>query len=314
MTQPHLLQIGPLPGWDDSAFTRRFAVHRLWDQPDPAAWLAAHGSCITALVTRGDLGADARLIAACPALRIIAIFGVGFDAVDLDAARARGIRVTNTPDVLTTDVADLAIGMLFALNRNLVAADAWVRSGDWARQGGLPLGRRVSGQRIGILGLGRIGRAIADRLAAFGADIAYSASAAKADAPWPFIADPVALAARSDCLVVALAASAATRHVVSRDVIDALGPRGSVLNISRAANIDEDALLDALEVGRLGGAALDVFEGEPALNPRFASLPNVVLTPHIGSATAETRAAMGNLVMANLEAFLDGTALPTPVI
>ncbi len=314
MTKPHLLQLGPLVGWEPSPLDRDFTVHRLWEAPDRAAYLATNGHLIDAIATRGDLGADAALIAACPGLRIISAFGVGYDAVDLAACRARGIRVTNTPDVLTTDVADLGVTMMLALTRNVVAADAWARSGDWAAKGPFPLQRRISGQRAGILGLGRIGMAIATRLAAFGMDIAYSATAAKPGVAWEFIADPVALAARSDCLIVALAASAATRHIVSRDVIRALGPNGTVINISRAANIDEDALLDALEGGALGGAALDVFEGEPALNPRFAALPNVLLQPHHGSATAETRAAMGNLMRDNLIAFFAGRDLPSPVL
>ncbi len=313
MTKPHLLQLGPLPGWEPAPFGQDFVHHRLWEQPDHDAWLAAHGPTVAALVTRGDLGVDPAVMAACTALRIISVFGVGYDGVDIAACRARGIRVTNTPDVLTTDVADLGVAMMLALARGIVAADAWARSGDWAAKGVFPLQRRISGQRIGILGLGRIGRAMADRFAAFGMDIAYSGTAPKPDAPWPFIADPVALAARSDCLVVALAASPATRHIVSRDVIAALGPRGTVVNISRAANIDEDALLDALESGALGGAALDVFEGEPAINPRFRRLPNVLLQPHQGSATGETRAAMGALVLANLRAWATGAPLPTAV-
>jgi lactate dehydrogenase-like 2-hydroxyacid dehydrogenase len=314
VTKPNLLVLAPLAGWADNPLSQDFTLHELWKAPDRAAWLAAHGPAIDAIATRGDLGANAALIAACPNARIISVFGVGFDAVDLSACRARGIRVTNTPDVLTTDVADLGVTMLLALSRNVVAADRYARSGDWISNGSFPLQRRISGQRAGILGLGRIGMAIATRLAAFDMDIAYSATAPKPGVTWEFIADPVALAARSDCLIVALAASAATRHIVSRDVIAALGPKGTVINISRAANIDEDALLDALEGGTLGGAALDVFEGEPALNPRFAALPNVLLQPHHGSATADTRSAMGNLMRDNLIAFFAGRDLPSPVL
>ena len=314
MTKPNLLVLAPLAGWADNPLAQDFTLHELWRAPDRAAYLVAHGPEIDAIATRGDLGADAALIAACPNARIISVFGVGFDAVDLAACRSRGIRVTNTPDVLTTDVADLGVTMLLALSRNVVTADHYARSGDWITGGAFPLQRRVSGQRAGILGLGRIGMAIATRLAAFDMDIAYSATAPKSGVAWEFIADPVALAARSDCLIVALAASAATRHIVSRDVIAALGPKGTVINISRAANIDEDALLDALESGTLGGAALDVFEGEPALNPRFAALSNVLLQPHHGSATADTRSAMGNLMRDNLIAFFAGRELPSPVL
>jgi lactate dehydrogenase-like 2-hydroxyacid dehydrogenase len=270
---------------------------------------------VRAIATNGGLGANAAIIAACPKLEVIAVYGVGYDAVDLAACQARGIRVTNTPDVLTGDVADLAVGMMLALARGIVPAERWARSGDWASKGGFGLTGRVFGKRAGVLGLGRIGHAVARRLAAFDMDIAYSAQSPKADAAdWAFIADPVALAARSDFLFVTLAASAATRHIVDRSVIAALGPQGMVINVSRAANIDETALLDALESGALGGAALDVFEGEPALNPRFVALPNVLLQPHIGSGTVETRKAMGLLMRDNLSAHFAGLPLLTPVI
>ncbi|MGL6210171.1 MAG: NAD(P)-dependent oxidoreductase, partial [Paracoccaceae bacterium] len=236
-------------------------------------------------------------------------------AVDLEACRARGIKVANTPDVLTDDVADLAVAMMLAQSRGMVGAERWARDGSWASKGTYPLQRTVSGRRAGVLGLGRIGYEVARRLEAFNMDIAYSAQAPKEHAArWPFIADPVALAARSDFLFVTLAASAATRHIVNADVIAALGPEGMLINVSRAANIDEGALLDALETGALGSAALDVFEGEPALNPRFVTLPNVLLQPHHGSATFETRRAMGQLMRANLTAHFAGQPLPTPVL
>ncbi len=267
------------------------------------------------IATRGELGADAAMIAACPKLEIISVYGVGYDAVDLEAARARGVRVTNTPDVLTNDVADLGVAMMLAQSRGIIGAEAWVRDGSWAEKGLYPLQRRVWGKRAGVLGLGRIGHEVARRLAGFDMDIAYSDGAqGSCQASGSSFADPVALAARSDFLFVTLAASAATRHIVGAKVIAALGPEGMLINISRAANIDEAALLAALESGRLGAAALDVFEGEPRLNPRFLALPNVLVQPHHASGTIETRKAMGKLMRDNLTAHFAGQPLPTPVL
>jgi lactate dehydrogenase-like 2-hydroxyacid dehydrogenase len=315
MSKPVLLQMGAYPAWDQEPLEAAFTVHRYFEAADKTAFLAAVGPDIRGIATRGELGANAALIAACPQLEVISVYGVGYDAVDLGAARARGIHVTNTPDVLTDDVADLAVGMLLMQGRGMLGAERWARSGDWVTKGGYPLQRKVSGMRAGILGLGRIGAAVGHRLAGFDMDIAYAARSPKVGADtWEFIADPVALAARSDVLFVTLAASAATRHIVSADVIHALGPKGLIVNVSRAANIDENALLDALESGALGAAALDVFEGEPALNPRFLTLPNVLLQPHHASGTTETRRAMGQLLRDNLMAHFTGQPLPTPVI
>lgn len=314
MPKPHLLQVGPLPEWDTGPLAQTFTVHRLFEAADPDDFLARTGPLIQAIATRGDLGAPTSLIAACPHLEIISIFGVGFDSVDLAACRQRGIRVTNTPDVLTEDCADLAVGMMLALSRGIVAAERFARDGSWLK-GGFPLQRRVWGRRAGILGLGRIGSAVAKRLDGFGMDIAYSARTAKpGPAHWAFVPDPVALAQRSDILFVTLAASAETRHIVDADVLSALGPDGMLINISRAANIDESALLDALEQGRLGSAALDVFEGEPKLDPRFLVLPNVLLQPHHASGTVETRKAMGQRMRDNLAAHFNGQPLPSAVI
>jgi lactate dehydrogenase-like 2-hydroxyacid dehydrogenase len=212
-------------------------------------------------------------------------------------------------------VADLGVAMMLVQSRGMIGAETWVRDGSWAAKGLYPLQRRVWGKRAGVLGLGRIGYEVAKRLAGFDLEIAYSDVGPKDYAKdWEFIADPVALAERSDFLFVTLAASAATRHIVGAKVIEALGPNGMLINISRASNIDEAALLDALESGRLGSAALDVFEGEPALNPRFLSLPNVLLQPHHASGTFETRQAMGKLVRDNLGAHFAGQPLLTPVL
>lgn len=317
MTKPHLLQVGAYPAWDQEPLDTAFHMHRYFETPDPAALLAEVGPQIRGIATRGDLGASEAMIAACPNLEVIAVYGVGFDAVHLPSCLARGIRVANTPDVLTDDVADIAVAMLLALVRRVGPAEDWVRSGTWSAKGMFPLTRRVSGSRVGILGLGRIGAAIGRRLQGFGIEIAYSARAAKPAAEasgWAYLPDPVALAEWSDHMIVALAATPETRHIVGARVLEALGPEGTVINISRAANVDETALLDALEGGRLGGAALDVFEGEPNLNPRFLSAPNVLLQPHHGSGTVDTRKAMGKLVRDNLTAHFAGRPLLTPVL
>ncbi len=315
MDKPHILQVGPYPNWDQDPIDVAFHAHRYFEADDKAAFLAEHGPQVRAIATRGELGANAAMISACPQLEVISVYGVGYDAVDLGACRQRGIRVTNTPDVLTNDVADLGVAMMLVQSRGMIGAETWVRDGSWANRGLYPLQRKVWGRRAGILGLGRIGFEVAKRLAAFDLDIAYSATAPKAGADgWEFIPDPVALAERSDFLFVTLAASQATRHIVDAKVIEALGPEGMLINISRASNIDEGALLAALEGGRLGSAALDVFEGEPKLNPRFLALPNVLLQPHHASGTIETRKAMGQLLRDNLTAHFAGQPLPTPVL
>jgi len=314
MAKPHVLQVGPYPEWDQTPLDAAFTVHRWWEAADKDALLAKVGPDIRAIATRGDLGASEAMIAACPKLEMISVFGVGYDAVHLASCRARGISVSNTPDVLTDDVADLAVAMLLALVRRVGPAETWVRSGDWAAKGVPPLTRKVTGSRAGILGLGRIGMAIGRRLQGFGMDIAYSARSPKPGAEgWTYIPDAVALAERSDHLFVALAATPETRHIVNARVLQALGPDGTLINISRAANVDEIALLDALEAGQLAGAALDVFEGEPNLNPRFLTAPNMLLQPHHGSGTIETRKAMGKLMRDNLTAHFAGQPLITPV-
>lgn len=314
MTKPHVLQVGPYPEWDQTPLDAAFTIHRWWEAADKDALLAQVGPNIRAIATRGDLGASEAMIAACPNLEMISVFGVGYDAVHLASCRARGIKVSNTPDVLTEDVADIALAMLLALVRRTGQAEEWVRSGDWAAKGMFPLTRKVSGTRAGILGLGRIGAAIARRCEGFGMKIAYSARSPKPGAErWTYIPDAVDLARNRDHLFVALAATPETRHIVNAKVLEALGPDGTVINISRAANVDESALLDALEQGKIAGAALDVFEGEPNLNPRFLKAPNVLLQPHHGSGTVDTRKAMGKLMRDNLTAHFAGQPLVTPV-
>jgi len=311
MPKPHVLQMGSYPECDQGPLDAAYQMHGLHIAADKSAFMAEVGPKIRAIATNGGAGAGAAVIAACPNLEMISIYGVGYDAVDMAACKAGGIRVTNTPDVLTDDCADLAVGMVLALARGIVPAADFARA-DWTK-GSFPLQRRVTGMKAGILGLGRIGQQVAKRLAGFDIDIAYSARSPK-DLPYTFVADPVALAARSDVLIVTALANADTRHIVSAQVLQALGPKGLLVNISRASNIDEEALLAALETGDLGGAALDVFEGEPHLNPRFLALPNVLLQPHHASGTMETRRAMGQVMRNNLAAHFAGQPLLTPVI
>lgn len=316
MTKPHILQMGPYPEWDQVPLDEQFTVHRYFEAEDKSALLAKVGADIRGIATRGELGANAETIAACPNLEVISVYGVGYDAVNLDACRARNIRVTNTPDVLTKDVADLGVAMMLNQSRGMIGAESWVRDGSWAAKGLYPLRSRVWGKRAGVLGLGRIGYEVAKRLQGFDLEISYSDVSAKDFAPaaWRFVADPVELARDVDFLFVTLAASAETRHIVGQKVISALGPEGMLINISRASNIDEEALLAALENKTLGSAALDVFEGEPKLNPRFLALDNVLLQPHHASGTVETRKAMGQLLRDNLTAHFAGRDLPTPVL
>ena len=313
--KPEILQIGPYPEWDQVPLDQTFTMHKFFKMADPASFLTKYGRAVRGIATRGELGAGRKMIEACPNLEIISVYGVGFDAVDLDACREHNVKVTNTPDVLTRDVADLGVAMMLCQARSMIGADAWVRSGNWARKGLFPLKRRVHEAKVGVLGLGRVGCEVARRLDGFYMEIAFSDLAPKDYAPdWTFIADPVELARYADYLFVTLAASKKTRHIVGRELIEALGPEGMVINISRASNIDESALLDALEIGALGSAALDMFEGEPDLNPRFLKLNNVLLQPHHVSGTVETRKAMGKLVRDNLTAHFSGLPLLTPVL
>lgn len=249
-----------------------------------------------------------------PELGLIANFGVGYDSIDVAAAAARGIRVTNTPGVLNDDVADLAVALLLAQSRQLVQGADWVRSGRWETGESLPLNRKVSGRRVGIMGLGRIGREVADRLAAFKMQVHYHSRGPKeVPAGWTYHADPVALAAAVDDMVVTLVGGPETEGYVDAAALAALGPDGVIVNVSRGSVIDEPALIAALENGTIRGAGLDVFRDEPRIDPRFRSLPNVLATPHQGSGTIETRKAMGQLQRDNIAAFLAGEALKTPV-
>lgn len=312
MDKPGLLVVGVLPDWDLDALARRFTLHLLYEAPDRAAFLAQHGPSIRAICTKGELGADPMMMDACPNAKIIACYGVGVDAIDLPAARARGVVVTNTPDVLTEDVADMAFALLLATARAIPEGDAYVRTGAWAKQGPMRLTTRVWGKRVGIVGLGRIGRAIARRAEGFGMAIAYSGRAKK-DVPYAFRPSPAELAPHVDIFIVSAAGGPATAGLVDRAAIEALKPGTIFVNVSRGSVVDEAALIEAIRSGRIAVAGLDVFHNEPAIDPVFASFDNVVLSPHQASGTVETRKAMGALMRENLEAHFDGRPLLTPV-
>ena len=308
-----LLSIGVFPDATNSELARRFAVTRYFQPPAPGVLPAGLRPRIRAIATEANRGASRTLIEALPKLELIAVFGVGTDAVDLVAAREKKIRVTNTPGILSDEVADLAIGLMIASARQILFADRYVRDGTWASKGPIPLGRSVGGKTMGVLGLGGIGRAIADRGAALRMRVLYHGPRRKPDAPYPYIDDLLELARQSDYLMVACAGGPATRHLVSAAVIDALGPKGTLINVARGSVVDEAALISALGEGRLGHAALDVFESAPDPSPDLLRLPNVIVQPHHGSATVETRTAIGQLMIDNLSAHFAGRALLTPV-
>ena len=271
------------------------------------------GPGIEAALSGGN-GADAATMDATPDLKMISLAVVGYDRVDLDHARAKGIAVTNTPDVLTDDVADLAIGLMLAVARRLPAQDRYVRQGLWVKEGPPPLARRASGKRVGVLGLGRIGQAIAERAKPFASEIGYFSRHPRAEgAGYRYFDDPVALAAWADTMIISVAGGVGTAGLVNREVIEALGPEGTLINIARGSVVDEDAMVAALVDGRLGAAGLDVFADEPHVPEALLRLENVVLIPHQGSATRETRNAMADLALANLAAFFEGKPLLTPI-
>jgi len=309
--KPEVLLMGPMYAPTMQSLEEAFTVHHVSKAPDREAFIASVADRITAAATTAFRGMDAATMARLPKLKIVSHFGVGVDSVDVAAATARGVKVTNTPDVLTDDVADLTVGLLLATVRRICAGDRYVRAGKWA-QGSFPLTDTIQGKTLGIVGMGRIGRAIARRAEAFNLEIAYQGPNRKADLAYPYFADPVALAKEVDFLVAACPGGEATRGLVSRAVIEALGPQGVFVNISRGSVADEAALIAALGDGRLGGAGLDVFATEPRIPEAFFAMENVVLQPHVGSATHPTRRAMGQLVVDNLAAFFAGKPLVTP--
>jgi hydroxypyruvate reductase len=309
---PKLLQIAPIRPDAQARLAASYDLMQAELAAIDADWLAKHAAEVNGVVTGGHLGIPSALMVALPTLKVIGINGVGFDKIDLELARSRGVRVANTPDVLTDDVADLASG-----SRSRCCAACRTRTLTCARANGLrgetPLATKVSGKRIGIFGLGRIGRATAKRFAGFTDRIAYT-DIVQDDVSFAYYPDVVALAADSDVLVICAAASPGTRRAIGTAVFDALGPSGVLVNVARGSIVDEPALVAALQRARLGGAALDVFEDEPNVPAALLAMDNVVLTPHIASGTNETRRAMGDLMIDNLDAFFAGQPMPAQVV
>jgi hydroxypyruvate reductase len=301
---PDLLAVAKLAPFLMEPLQGAFTVHTQID--------SAPLERIRAICGSGESKVSAELVASLPALQIVSIMGVGYDGVDVAACKARGVLVTHTPDVLNDDVADLALGLALSIARRLPQADRHVRDGKWPA-GPMPLATKLSGARMGIVGMGRIGQAIAQRALAFGMSIAYTARSAKPDLPYAFHPTPAALAAASDFLVVITPGGAATRKLIDAQVLKALGPKGYLVNVARGSVVDEAALVEALQSGTIAGAALDVFENEPHVPEALRALDNVVLAPHIGSATRATRGAMAALAFENLRAHFAGEKPPTPV-
>lgn len=307
-----ILVVAPIPPSTNEPLEKAFTSHYLTKAPDKAKMLAEVGPRVRGVLTSGGAGISGETIAKLPKLEIVAVVGVGYDPVDLPACKARGIRVTNTPDVLTDDVADVAIGLTLNVMRRFVAADKFVRAGDWLK-GGQALTEKVGGKTVGIIGMGRIGQAIARRAAAMEATVVYHGPRAKNDVPYRYYPNLAEMAADVNVLIAACPGGEATRGIVNAKVIEALGTKGYFVNISRGSVVDEPALVKALVEGKLGGAGLDVFVDEPKVPEALFTLDNVVLAPHVGSATRETRKAMGDLAVANLVAHFAGKPLLTPV-
>ncbi|OBG88136.1 hydroxyacid dehydrogenase [Mycobacterium sp. E802] len=308
-----VLQVGPLKPSLAETLRTGYDALVLPDEPERATFLEQHGAAVLAVVTSGRTGVDAQLMSALPNLGVVVNFGVGYDTTDIEAAAARHVMVSNTPDVLSDCVADTAVGLLIDTMRQFPAAERYLRAGHWAAVGNYPLTHKVSGSRVGIIGLGRIGQAIATRLVAFGCPISYHNRRVVTDSPYPYVSSAVELARQVDVLIIAAAGGSGTRHLVDRKVLDALGPDGYLINIARGSIVDEQALVEALTDGRLAGAGLDVFTDEPHVPEALLGLDNVVLLPHVGSGTVETRAAMEALTLANLDKFLESGELVTPV-
>lgn len=268
---------------------------------------------VTIVLTAGNLGLSGEDMAKLPALKMIAVNGVGLDALDLAQAKRRGIAVSSTPDVLSLAVAEMALGLALACSRQIAEGDRFVRSGQWAAHGKLGLGRSLLDRRAGILGYGRIGRKLADLLRGLGMQVFYTARSEKPDAPDIYCADAVALARDCDVLFVTAAGGSDTSGLVDAQVLAALGPDGLVINVARGPVIDTQALAQALQSGGIAGAGLDVFDDEPQVPQSLLDAPNCVLTPHIASATSEARHAMAQLVLDNIDAHVAGRPLPTPV-
>ncbi len=306
---PDIIVTAPLPPFLYEPLKADYQCLDYAQAADKPAFLAAHGATFRGLVQGGGTVTPTALLDSLPALEIISVFGVGYDGVPVDYCRKRGLKVTNTPDVLTDDVADVAVALIMMTGRGFVRLNRFVQAGEWLKRGP-ELTTKLGGRTVGILGLGRIGKAIAERVSALGMQVAYTGRKPQ-DVPYRFVPGVEALAAASDFLVVACPGGAATRNLVDARVLAALGKKGTIVNIARGSIIDEAALVKALQNGAIRGAGLDVFADEPNIPPPLLAMDNVVLLPHVGSATHETRKAMGDLCKANLDAWFAGKPLPT---
>lgn len=310
-TKPDVLAVAKLHPFYLQALLTLYTVHDRTHTEDPAAF-AALAPRIVGVAGTGEASVPRSLLAQLPQAKVVSVFGVGYDGVDVGAAIEFGIPVTHTPDVLTDDVADLAMGLVLSVGRAVPQADQFVRAGRWPA-GPIALARKVSGARMGIVGLGRIGKAIAQRAKAFGMSIAYTARSEKPDSGFTFFPSTLELAAHVDFLVAITPGGTGTRHLINAQVLQALGPRGFLINVARGSVVDESALIEALQQGTIAGAGLDVFAHEPQVPEALWRLSNVVLTPHMASATTETRQAMADLAFANMQAGISGQPLRTPV-
>ena len=308
-----ILQVGRLSPAGEADIQAAFKVSLLSEQADPEAFLVSEGHRFHGLITIAPIGASKTLLSQLPNLKVIACRGIGVEKIDLDVARDRGISVSSTPDVLTDCVADLAVGLIIDTVRRISAADRFARSGKW-RSGPFPLATRVSGKKLGILGMGKIGSAIAQRALGFQMEIRYHNRRPLSDCPYPYESSAMSLARWADFLMVAVSGGPHSRHLVNRDVLAALGPQGYLFNISRGLVIDEGALLVSLQQKIIAGAGLDVFTDEPSIPSGFMECDQVVITPHIGSGTHETRLAMERLLLDNLLSFFSTGRLLTPVL
>jgi lactate dehydrogenase-like 2-hydroxyacid dehydrogenase len=304
-----IIVTAPIPDFLYNPLRADYACHDYAAASDKAALLAQAGPIVRGLVQGGGTVTPTTLLDALPKLEIISVFGVGYDGVPVDYCRKRGLKVTNTPDVLTDDVADVALGLILMTGRGFVRANRFVHAGDWGKRA-QELTTRLAGRTVGILGLGRIGKAIAQRVSAMGMKVAYTGRSAQSVA-YKFVPTLAGLAAEVDFLVVACPGGAATRNIVNAEVLAALGKKGTIVNIARGSIIDEPALVKALADGTIKAAGLDVFADEPNIPLALLAMDNVVLLPHVGSATRETRQAMGDLCKANLDAWFANKPLPT---
>ncbi|TWI52631.1 lactate dehydrogenase-like 2-hydroxyacid dehydrogenase [Pseudomonas duriflava] len=309
---PTLLLIGPLFPSLQQRIESTYKTHRLWETDDPKHFLATHAEDINGIVTSGIHGCTGDIIRALPHLRVIVSFGVGYDAIDVATARDRNVLISNTPGVLDDCVADTAFALLIDVARSISASDRFVRSGRWLKEK-FPLGRKLAGKTCGIVGLGNIGKAIAKRVTAFDMKVAYYGRHQQQDVPYRYEPDLKTLASQADFLVLAVPGGSATHHLIDADILQALGKDGYLINIARGSVVDEAALVDALQRGVIAGAGLDVFAHEPHVPQPLLEMDNVVLTPHLGSGTHETRQAMADLAFENLTLYFTNGQLKTPV-